>query len=511
MRVQLIHPPIYINLRAVQATRPSLPLGLAYVAAVLRADGHQVSVLDAVQAMPDRLTPDGALHYFGLRPEEIVERIDREAEVLGISVMFSFAWPLARKIIHEIRRRFPDKIIVGGGEHFTGLPELSLESAPIDYLVLGEGEDTIQELLRAMEGGVSPESIAGLAFRQGSDVIRTSPRGRIRDLDTLPWPAWDLFDPEAYYRHGYVMGVDAGMTMPILATRGCPYGCTFCSNEMMWHRRWYARDPVKVVDEIEYYHHQYGAVNFPFHDLTAILKKEWIVAFCRELERRALKITWQLPSGTRCEVIDDEVAQWLRRTGGTSLTLAPESGSDRIRAAVGKRIQEADLMRAVRALVRQKLNVSAFLVMGFPMETRKDLLATARLAFRLAKAGVNDIALNAFFPIPGTLLYDELAAEGRITPSDETLQAPIFSMDAGFKPEYTYCGLMDTRTLTWMKYRILLTFYLTSFAVRPWRGFELAWNVFIGRETCKLDIFLNERKRRWLRRLGLVRKKSTGE
>jgi radical SAM superfamily enzyme YgiQ (UPF0313 family) len=500
MRVQLIHPPIYVNLRAMQATRPSLPLGLAYIAAALRADGHRVSVLDAVQRCPERLTADGPLHYYGLGPEEIAEAVDPDADIIGVSAMFSFAWPLVRQIIHRVRERSPHNIIVGGGEHFTGLPELSLETAPLDYLVLGEGEDTIRELLRALDAGhTDVDSVAGLAFLREGRMVRTTPRARISDLAALPWPAWDLFEPAGYYRQGHVMGVDAGMTMPILATRGCPYGCTFCSNAMMWHRRWYARDPVSVVDEIAFYNQRYAATNFPFHDLTAILKKDWILAFCRELDRRGLSITWQLPGGTRCEVIDDEVAEWFQRTGGKSLTLAPESGSERIRSLVGKQITEPALMRAVRTLTRRKLNVSAFLVIGFPQETLEDLRQTVRLAFRLAAAGVNDIALNCFFPIPGTRLFEDLERSGRLQVSDQTLQAPIFSMNAAIPPEYNFCEAVDARRLTRMKYHILLAFYLTSFVIRPWRVFQLTWNVIRGRETCKLDIFLIERKRRWLR------------
>lgn len=496
MRIQLIHPPVYQNPRAIQATRPSLPIGLAYVAAALREAGHEVSVLDAVQRAPERWTRDGSLVYLGLGPEEIAAAVDPKADAAGLSVMFSFTWPLAREIARAIKARHPGITLVGGGEHFTGMPEASLRSAPLDFLALGEGEATAAALFGALEAGSSPETVAGLAYLSGKRFVRTAPRPRIRDVDALPRPAWDLFDVRAYYRQGHVFGVDAGMTMPVLATRGCPYACTYCSNPMMWGREWRARDPESVAAEIEDYHREYGATNFPFHDLTAILRKEWIVAFCHALMRRDLRITWQLPSGTRCEAIDEEVAALLRRTGGSSLTFAPESGSAAVRERIQKRMSDVALTRAVRASVRQGLNVSVFFVAGFPGDTARDLWASVWLAHRLARMGVNDLALSVFFPIPGTALYAELEAAGRITGADADLLAPIHSMDARVRPAYNYCEGVSAGRLTAMKYAILAAFYTTSFAVRPWRAFQIAWNVFRERESCKLDIFLIARKRR---------------
>jgi len=507
VRIQLIHPPVYINVHAMTALRPSLPLGLAAIAASLRAAGHEVSVLDAVGLAPDAVTPDGRLHFLGLRPEAIVERIDPATALLGVTNTWSFSWPLVRRLLRLIKERHPDKRIVAGGEHFTGLTERSLREAPIDYIVLGEGEETAVELLAALERGDRDlSSIPGLAYLDGTALVRTPCRERIRDLDGLPWPAWDLFDPAAYHRHGLVIGLDAGMTMPILATRGCPYACTYCSSATMWTRRWAARNPVDVVDEIEHYQQTYGATNFPFQDLTAILKKEWVVAFCEELLRRGLRITWQFPSGTRCEVIDAEVARLLARTGGRSLAFAPESGSARTRALIGKELSEESLLAAVRASVKEKLNITCFFVVGFPHDTMADLKETFRLVRRLAVAGIDDVAVGFFFPIPGTRLHDQLVREGRIAETDEFLLTPIFANDERLRPENNYCANLSARRLTWVKYRILLAFYPLSFALRPWRLLGLLLNVVRGRETRKLETYLNDLKRKFrLSRKGKAR------
>ncbi len=503
MRIQLIHPPVYLNVHALTALRPSIPLGLAYIAAVLERAGHAVSVIDAVAEAPERVTAVGPLHRLGLSPEEIAARVRPDTEVLGITNTWSFSWPLVREIIQVLKERHPEKPIIGGGEHFTGLSELSLASAPLDYIVLGEGEETAVELVRLLErGATDPGEMAGVAFRRNGAIVQNPRRARIRAVDDLPWPAWHLFDLAAYNEHSLLAGVKAGFTVPILATRGCPYQCTYCSASGMWTNRWFPRDPVAVVDEIAHYVSKYGASNFPFQDLTAIVRREWVVAFCQEIIRRGLKIVWQFPSGTRCEVIDDEVAELLSRSGGRHLAFAPESGSERTRQLIKKRMTEAALFGAVGASVRHKLNITVFFVIGFPHDTRADLDETLRCARLLARKGIDDIAIGFYFPIPNTELYRYLVERGRIDYSDRCLMTPIFANDEKLRAENNYCENLTHKELTRAKYRLLLNFYGLSFLYHPLHVFRMFVNVLRGRETRKMETFLIELKRKsglWLR------------
>jgi len=499
MNIQLIHPPVYLNVHAMTALRPSLPLGLAYVAAVLRKDGHEVSLLDAVALGPDRVTRDRHLHRLGLTPEELVERLDPAADAFGVTNMWSFSWPLVREILQRMKARFPDKPIVCGGEHFTGLPEHSLRTAPIDYVVTGEGEDAAVALFRALERGTPVDDVPGVCYLKDGELVRTAPAVRKREVDEIGWPAWDLVDLRTYNEHDLVNGIKAGMTVPILATRGCPYQCTYCASPNMWTTRYYTRDPKDVADEIAHYHREYGARNFPFQDLTAIVKRDWIVTFCNELLARKLEgITWQFPSGTRCEVIDDEVAELLHRTGGRSLAYAPESGSERTRALIKKKMKTESLLAAVEASVRHGLNITCFFVLGFPHDEPSDLRATERLVRKLALMGIDDIAIGFFFPIPNTELYHSLVERGVIRDNDdEFLLTPIFANEARLTPEHNYCDHLSARQLTVWKYRLLLSFYGLSFARRPWRVAQILWNALRGRETRKLETFLVEFKRKW--------------
>ena len=153
-------------------------------------------------------------------------------------------------------------------------------------------------------------------------------------------------------------------------------------------------------------------------------------------------------------------------------------------------------MRAVRASVRNHLNVTCFTVIGFPHDTAEDLKETRRLARQLAVAGIDDIAVGFFFPIPNTQLYRELLEAGRIELTDDFLLTPIFANEEKLLPENCYCDHLDARQLTWQKYRILLNFYSVSFAVRPWRVATLFWNAMRGKETRKLETFLVDIRRK---------------
>jgi len=506
VKIQLVHPPVYLNPAALTALRPAPPLGLAYIAAALQRAGHQVSVVDAVAEAPTRHTAEGRVVRLGLSNADIVARIDPTTQAIGITNMWTFSWPAVRSMIQAIRARHPGIVIVCGGEHFTGLPEPSMRQAPIDYLVLGEGEEVATALFAALErGDFDPATVPGLCWRRGDEIVQNPRAARIRDVDALPWPAWELFDLETYNAHGLVDGVHFGKTVPILATRGCPYQCTYCSSPQMWTTRWYARDPVDVADEIEHYVRRYQATNFPFQDLTAIIKKEWVVAFANELIRRDLRITWQMPTGTRCDVVDAEVAELLMRSGGRSLSYAPESGSERTRRLIKKKMATPNLMRAVEVSARAGLNVSALLVIGFPHDTLEDVRATVALVRRFARLGVDDVACAFFFPIPGTELYAYLLGTGRLRQDDESLMAPIFVHDRRLTEDRNYCEHLSARQLTRLKYWIVANFYLTSWVRHPSKPLRRLWNLVTDQEGSKMDTFLGETKRRVLRGMGLRR------
>jgi radical SAM superfamily enzyme YgiQ (UPF0313 family) len=453
----LIRPPAVESFRFA-TTSIALPLGLAYISAALKAADFATHVIDAVGDAPTVRTRYTKGYLVGLRPEQIARRIPANADIIGITVIFTHEWPVVVRLIDLIRARFAIAKIVIGGEHVTSLPEFSLLSSKADIAVLGEGEETIVELASALRNRRPLEDIAGIAFRRAGSVHVNPRRERRADIDAIPVPDWDSFDPVTYHRHRFVGGMySSRMTVPILATRGCPYQCTYCSAPNMWLPRWIPRDPVRVVDEIECNVRRYGAGNFPFQDLTAIIKKDWIKAFCEELIRRGLNIYWQLPTGTRSEAIDPEVARLLKASGMTSMAYAPESGSDRTRRFIKKKMTASKLYDSIDAATGAGLNVAVFLVIGFPHDRPEHLAENFPFIDELGKRGVSDLSVGYYMALPGTELFHSLYDAGRIKLDRRYFRHILESL--ALVPSQSYCETLRPRDLAFWKLKLYRRFY----------------------------------------------------
>ncbi len=453
----LIRPPAVDSIRFA-TTSITLPLGLAYVAGALESAGHVVQVIDAVGLAPDVRTRYIKGFLFGLRYEDVVARIPAEATMVGISVTFTHEWPSASRLIAVIKGARPGLQVVLGGEHVTSMPEFCFATSAADLLVLGEGEETIVALADALRDGHAWHDIAGIARRDGDDIVVNRRRERNLAVDDIPLPAWHHFDLQTYHRYRLIGCEDTpDLTMPILATRGCPYQCTYCSAPNMWSPRWIARDPKLVVDEIESYVERYGARNFPFQDLTAIIRKDWIVAFCREILARDLQITWRLPSGTRAEAIDDEVAVLLEKSGMASMAYAPESGSEETRRFIKKKMHSERLFESVRAAKAANLYVMAFMVIGFPHDTPERLEDNLPFLERLAAAGVSDMGISFYMALPGTQLFHSLWDHGEISLDRHYFEHILESLS--FIPRRSYSHALTPLELAHWKVRMYRAFY----------------------------------------------------
>jgi radical SAM superfamily enzyme YgiQ (UPF0313 family) len=456
----LIRPPAAESFRFSIASI-ALPLGLAYIAGSLRQAGFDLCVVDAVGEGAGTRTNYCKGYLVGLRFEAIVDRIPPETDIIGITVVFTHEWPAVVQLIDLIRVRFPHASIIIGGEHVTSMPEFSLLTSRADVAVLGEGEETVVAVVRALSNGQPLRDITGIAFRQSDGVRVNSRRERNINVDDIATPAWDLFSLDTYREHRFEGGLySSSITLPMLATRGCPYQCTYCSAPNMWLPRWIPRDPVKVVDEIELNVKRYGARNFPFQDLTAIVRKDWIKVFCEELIRRNLDVQWQLPSGTRSEAIDDEIAGLLMRSGMTTMSYAPESGSDRTRQLIKKKMTASNLFASVDAAAAAGLHVSIFFVIGFPHDTPDDLAENLPFVEELARRGAGDMGVTFYMALPGTELFRSLYDAGRIKVDQKYFRHILDALAP--LPSQRYCDSMSRLGLGLWKYRMAWRFYKTK-------------------------------------------------
>src|SRR3989338_8774324 len=178
---------------------PVPAIGLAYLASSLRQAGFNVKGIDATGEDLERIVsiPDTILQYNGIGIEEIVERVPRNTHVIGVTIMFSFEWTFYKKLIFVLKKAFPGAVLVVGGEHGTALPEFSLRDCPaLDYIVMGEGEDTIVEFCAKLANKQDVKDASGLAFLREGRFVLTLPRQHIKDVDSIPFPAWDLLPIE---------------------------------------------------------------------------------------------------------------------------------------------------------------------------------------------------------------------------------------------------------------------------------------------------------------------------
>ncbi|MBS1626158.1 MAG: B12-binding domain-containing radical SAM protein [Bacteroidetes bacterium] len=443
MRVCLIRPPkLMIKNAASVVSFP--PLGMALIAAALKDRGHTVQVIDAA------VSGDGGCHDFdasqihgslpaqnalvtsGLSFDAITASIHPDTELIGFSCMFSIDWVSDRALINVVSARYPHATLIAGGESATGMPQVFLTQCPgLAACVLGEGEETVTDLIDALASGRPLSTVSGIMLRSDGAYIKTQKRERMRKLDDIPVPAWEEFPVELYPRPLRRADAPNPITLPLIATRGCPFRCTFCTSPDMWGTRYYLRSPQSVADEIAMVQQRFKAGNFDFFDLTAIIKKKWILEFSQILRDRQLDILWRFPAGTRSEAIDEEVVKALSSSGCHEIIYAPESGSERVLEMIKKKVNIPNMLQSMRYAKKHGMRIYINMIIGLPGERHSDIFRTCWFLIQCARVGVNDVGLAKFRPYPGSALFDQLHEQGRISlDTDDYFVDSLFLVDS---------------------------------------------------------------------------------
>lgn len=501
MRIALIRPPVIVFPRSLSGHGPIPPIGLAYLAGRLREEGHDVQVVDGpgegIDEHVEVASPIGVLLRIGWSPEQIVDRIRPGTALIGLSNMFLHEWAETRAIIALARARFPTATIIAGGDNATAFWPWMFDQAPgLDHVVLDEGEATAAELARRLAAGDAAGPLQGLVSRPEAEPAAAAPAPslpiRIRAVDDLPRPAWDLFPLAGYWRHQDYFGVDRGRSMPVLATRGCPYRCSFCSSPQMWTTRYVVRDPEDLADEIADLVHDHGVQNVDFADLTAITKRQWTLRFCDALEARGLDLTWQLPVGTRAEALDDQVLRRLHDTGCRNVTYAPESGSPRMLEVFDKRADLDHILASLRAARRIGLRTHVNVIIGHPAERWHDRWLTLTWLVRAALAGSDTAAAIMFCAYPGSRDFDDLLAGSRITVDERFL---YLALSRGSGAHESVHPDLSSRMLRLVQLLMMAAFYGTALVRRPRRTIDWLLTTSRGGEETHLDQFVRIKRR----------------
>lgn len=486
--VTLVRAPLLSRLGALN--NEAVPhIGLAYLAGALRAAGHPVAIVDGIAEGLNGVHPwpgHAGFQLQGITLDELVARIPAATEVIGFSSMFSAEWVLLRELITQVRDRFPHALLVAGGEHFTALPEYSLDDCPaLDVIVKGEGEATLLQLIEAWRTG-DISKVDGICLRNAAGAFQDNGAlPRIREPDTIPWPYWPEGYLEKFWDAGKSYGIRSSRDVPLLATRGCPYRCTFCSSPQMWSTRYVMRDVEDVIAEIRHYIEHYGATSFQLYDLTAFTRKRWTVEFCRRLLEEDLDIRWSLPSGTRSEVLDAEVLGLLKQTGCDYIAYAPESGAPTTLKRIKKRVRLDRMIGSIRAAKRAGLTVRTNLIIGFPDETRAEIFETLRFGLKMAVIGVDEVPLFIFSSYPGTEIFRDLCERNEVTLNDAYFLS-LISLNGKFSnllPDGVTARHVSRFELASLRLAFMLINYGLSYVLYPRRILRTLRNLFTGQAS----------------------------
>ena len=490
MKITLIRPPVYsVGLMGAQL----VPfLGVAYIAAASRCAGHTVDIIDMCgEDIAHTEIVRKKFVAYGMPFLALKNRL-KPSEVIGITSTFSQDWVFHKDLIKYIRSLSPQSIIVAGGEHITAVPEYCLNSCKeLDICVVGEGEEIFVKLLDVIEKKDNFKNVAGLVYRSSDKkTLLSTPRAsRIKDIDKIPWPAWDLMPIENYLSRELNYHIKRGRTIPMLSTRGCPYHCAFCSNFNMWGSRWINRLPKLVVDEMEYYVKLYKANNFVFSDLTAVVNREIIVDLCNEIINRKLNITWQLPT-LRTEAVDYDVLKLMYSAGCRDLDFAIESGSKEVLMSVNKNNNPEKMAYLIKQGLGLGINFSANIILGLPQERFKDFLISYYLVMKLAISGMQEINVFPFVPYPGSELFKEFLKNKKIKLGDDYFFSLFGYTD--LSQAVSWSEQFGPKTLNFMRVFLLMNFYGLMLISHPKRFFHLIKNAVSGKSNTKLEAVLEK-------------------
>ncbi len=386
MKVLLINPPAQGVYDTVNIKLP--PLGLAYIAAVLRAHGHYVEIIDLnVQ-------------------ENLWETVSKYRwDIVGLSGDTS-RYPISMKIAEQIKKHFGFTIFTGG-PHVTFFEKETLDTGYVDFIIRGEGEFITLELIDAIRQNKPLESVRGITFKKDGGIIKTLRAPIIRNLDSLPYPARDLLPMEKYK---ITLFYGRPITS-ILTSRGCPFNCYFCSSSQFSNLIWRTRSPKNIVDEIEYVINKFDYHAFAFVDDNFTLNSKRVIEISKEIVNRKLDIYWWAFSRVDELLGHEDMVKWMAKSGCKMVFLGIESVSKKVLDEYNKGITANDSIKAVKLLKSYGIDTWGSFIIGALDETKEMIMNTVKFAKLL---NPKNVQFSILTPFPGTRLYEDAEKMGII-------------------------------------------------------------------------------------------------
>jgi|TARA_Y100000294_G_scaffold80473_1_gene75633 radical SAM superfamily enzyme YgiQ (UPF0313 family) len=393
MRVLLVYPP------ARDASKP--PIGICYLSSYLRQKGHQIEVLD-LTAGP-------------LSEDELQKRIEgfHVYDCIGISAIIT-AYNFVKDFSGKVRKKFPNIPIMVGNAISVSCPRTLLENSAVDVIVVDEGELTVAEVVENIKERKNFINIKGLWFKdEEGNINRTPPRERIKDIDSLPRPAWDLINMSVYIKHSSAY-LDRGIrTGWISAVRGCPFRCEYCSRS--FGNKVVNRTANSMVDEILEFNRLFKSTHFQMLADLFMANPKMVKSFARCLIERKVDITWECTG--RVDLVDEELLLLMRQSNCISVSYGIESGSQKILDNMDKRVTVEQAKRAIELTRKVDLKLKTPFMFGYVGEDRESIADTVNF---IKEMKLGSTVLFFSTPYPGTPLYGWAREKNRIKYDEDT-------------------------------------------------------------------------------------------
>jgi len=409
-KILLINPPFE---RLLGKTISYPPLGLLYLATVLRDNKYIAKVYNAdfelhlrtalSHPFTDDYSENKVWEKFDKRLndlnfyvwEEIRQTIKKEnSGIVGIS-FDTQSYKSAKNIAFLAKQINKNIIVIAGGWHPTALPEETIKEKDFDFVVVGEGELTLLELVDAISKNKNFNEIKGIFFKKKGIIFKTPPRELVKNLDKFPIP-----DRMLLMNNKELLPQEAGH---IIASRGCPYYCSFCASHIVWGRKVRYRSPENILKEIKLLYYTFGTRDFIFYDDTFLSNISRVEKICGLIKKNRLKITWTCQ--TRIDTVNIDVLKLIKSAGCKVLCIGFESGDQKILNSMKKGISIKQVRKNVKLIKKLGFKILASFILGHPDETLDSLERTKKLALEINP----DFLVSQFLvPLPGSEIYNHL-------------------------------------------------------------------------------------------------------
>ena len=384
----------------------------------------------------------------------------------------------------KLKVHSPESTIVLGGVQPSLMPEATMEFvAPgVDFCFTGDGENSLARFVADTECRNFTHdilrNIPGLVYRLNGE-IRKNPSELIEDLDSIPFPRWDIMPPASYPKSPHGAFFRQFPYAATYATRGCPFPCTFCAASRVSGKTVRHRSVENIMEEIKLLNKNYGVKEIHFEDDNFSVKRKLLVEFCETLLKENLNLTWCFPNGLRLEILDLDELRLMRRAGCYAVNVGVESGSDRILKRMRKGVTTEKMRESISKVKKAGIGIGGFFIIGFPGETKEDILQTIKYSKTLE---LDRIGVSYFQPYPGTKEYDDLVKCGKFSYDMNLMKLDLHTIN------YINDNLTK-RQLYWLRRKAFITFYFR-------------WRIFVKllKEVKDLEhmMFILKRGIRWL-------------